>query len=176
MTYIISVWNSVKKLQVFMPWIWNHKHKIEEKSTKSSWASSKVVGLRPADLWKFATLYITWWYPLRRVNSLSLSDTYDSINWAIISSDINLLVPGRYGSNFQSIIFKVIVQNRSLCFHCQIALRWMPMNFTNKRSSLVQVMAWCRQATSHYVNQYWPRSPTPFGISWPQWVNLSTSQ
>ena len=30
----ISVWNSVKKLSVPMPWISNHKHKIEEKSTK----------------------------------------------------------------------------------------------------------------------------------------------
>ena len=28
-----------------MPWISNHKYKIEEKSTKSSRASSKVVGL-----------------------------------------------------------------------------------------------------------------------------------
>ena len=34
----------------------NHKHKIEEKSTKSSWSSSKVVGLGLADLWEFPTL------------------------------------------------------------------------------------------------------------------------
>ena len=39
-----------------MPWITNHKHKIEEKSTKSSRSSSKVVGLGPADLWEFPTL------------------------------------------------------------------------------------------------------------------------
>ena len=31
-----------------MSWISNHKHKIEEKWTKSSWSSSKVVGLGPA--------------------------------------------------------------------------------------------------------------------------------
>ena len=42
-----------------MPWITNHKHKIEEKSTKSSRSSSKVVGLGPADLWEFPTL-ISW--------------------------------------------------------------------------------------------------------------------
>ena len=35
---------------------------------------------------------------------------------------------------------------------------------------LVQVMAWCRQATSHYLNQCWSRSPTPYGVTRPQWV------
>ena len=35
-----------------MPWISNHKHRIEEKLTKSSRSPSKVVGLRPADLWE----------------------------------------------------------------------------------------------------------------------------
>ena len=39
-----------------MPWIVNHKHKIEEKSTKSSRSSFKVVDLGPADLWEFPTL------------------------------------------------------------------------------------------------------------------------
>ena len=29
-------------------------------------------------------------------------------------------------------------------------------------------MAWCRQATSHYLNQCWPRSPTPYGVTRPQ--------
>ena len=52
----ISVWNSVKKLSVPMPWISNHKHQIEEKSTKSSWSSSKVVSLGLVDLWEFPTL------------------------------------------------------------------------------------------------------------------------
>ena len=31
-------------------------------------------------------------------------------------------------------------------------------------------MAWCRQATSHYLGQYWPRSPMPYGVTRPQWV------
>ena len=39
-----------------MAWITNDKHKIEEKSTKSSRSSSKVVGLGLADLWEFPTL------------------------------------------------------------------------------------------------------------------------
>ena len=35
---------------------------------------------------------------------------------------------------------------------------------------LVQIMAWCRQATSHYLNHCWPRSMSPYSITRPQWV------
>ena len=35
-------------------------------------------------------------------------------------------------------------------------------------SSLVHVMAWCRQATSHYLNQCWHRSVSPYGVIRPQ--------
>ena len=31
-------------------------------------------------------------------------------------------------------------------------------------------MAWCRQATRHYLNQCWPRSLPPYGVTRPQWV------
>ena len=31
-------------------------------------------------------------------------------------------------------------------------------------------MAWCHQATSHYLSQCWPRSLSPYGITWPQCV------
>ena len=45
------------------------------------------------------------------------------------------------------------------------------------KSTLVQVMAWCRQATSHYLSQCWPRSMSPYGVTRPQWVNWTiTSQ
>ena len=47
-------------------------------------------------------------------------------------------------------------------------LRWMPQNTV--KSTLVQVMASCHQATRHYLNQYWPRSMLPYGIIRPQWV------
>ena len=31
-------------------------------------------------------------------------------------------------------------------------------------------MAWCCQATSHYLSQCWPRSLSPYGVIRPQWV------
>ena len=45
------------------------------------------------------------------------------------------------------------------------------LDHTYDKSTLVQVMARCRQATSHYLSQCWPRSKSPHGITRPQWVN-----
>ena len=53
----------------------------------------------------------------------------------------------------------------------EIPLRWMPLDLTDDKSTLVQVMAWCRQATSHYLSQCWPRSTSLNGVTRPQWVN-----
>ena len=47
----------------------------------------------------------------------------------------------------------------------------MPQHFTDHKSTLVQVIACCRQATSHYLKQCWLRSPAPYDIRRPQWVN-----
>ena len=49
----------------------------------------------------------------------------------------------------------------------------MPQDLTDDKSTLVQVMAWCRQATSHYLNQCWPRSLSPYGVTRPQCVNMN---
>ena len=48
-------------------------------------------------------------------------------------------------------------------------LRWMPWDLTD-RSTLVQVMAWGCQATSHYLNWCLPRSVSTYGVTTPQWV------
>ena len=55
----------------------------------------------------------------------------------------------------------------------EITLRWMSLDRTEDKSTLVQVMAWCRQATSYYLSQCWPRSAwsvSPYGLIRPQWV------
>ena len=57
-------------------------------------------------------------------------------------------------------------------YSCEIALIWMSSDFTDDQSTLVQVMAWCRQATSHYLSQCWPRPLSPYGVTRPQWVNM----
>ena len=46
----------------------------------------------------------------------------------------------------------------------------MNVNGPYCKSTLVHVMAWCRQATSHYLSQCWTSSLSPYGVIGPQWV------
>ena len=71
------------------------------------------------------------------------------------------------------VIFKLISVTDGWGISCKIALRWMPLDLTDDMSTLVQVMAWCRQATSHYLSQCWPRFMSPYGVTRPQWVKIS---
>ena len=86
---------------------------------------------------------------------------------------VNSLVPGRCRNNVKNIIFKLLMQNSTLGTQCEIALMWMPQNLTNWKSTFVQVMDWCHQATSHYLSQCWPRSMLPYSVTKPQCVNPS---
>ena len=47
---------------------------------------------------------------------------------------------------------------------CEIALSWMPQNTLHDMSALIQMMAWCQKATSHYLCQCWPSSASPYGF------------
>ena len=80
------------------------------------------------------------------------------------------LAPRRIQRNFREVIFQLILVIDSWSFSCKIILKLMPMDLTDGKSTLVQVMAWCRQATSHYLSQCWPESLYPYGIIRPQWV------
>ena len=45
---------------------------------------------------------------------------------------------------------------------CAIGLRWVPRSSIGDKSTLVRVMACCRQATSHYLSQCWSRSMSTY--------------
>ena len=83
---------------------------------------------------------------------------------------INSLAPGKFEWNFRYVIFKQILVIDGWGISCEIALIWMSLDITDDQSTLVQVMAWCRQATSHYLSQCWPRSLSPYGVTRPHWV------
>ena len=44
------------------------------------------------------------------------------------------------------------------------ALKFMPQDYTDDESILVQVMVWCLQATNHYMIQCWPRCMTRYTL------------
>ena len=60
---------------------------------------------------------------------------------SITLSSLDTLAPGKLKWNFRYVIFKRIF-----------------------------VSDGCRQETSHYLSQCWPRSQTPYGVTGPQWV------
>ena len=46
--------------------------------------------------------------------------------------------------------------------------------WVNGKSALLQVMAWCCQATIHHLSQCWPRALLRYGATRPQWDKLFT--
>ena len=56
---------------------------------------------------------------------------------------------------------------------CEIAPEWLSLDLTDDKSTLVQVMAWCHQVTSHYLSQCWLRSVWPYGVTRPLCVTHS---
>ena len=67
-----------------------------------------------------------------------------------------------------------MLQIKFMNIYYEIALGWMPQNTFDNKSTQVQVIPWCHQATSHHVNLCWPRMLSQYGVSSRQWV-LNTS-
>ena len=84
--------------------------------------------------------------------------------WAVINS----LAPGKPGCHLKNAIFNLVLSIGIFTSSNDNPLRWMPWDFIDDKSTLVQVMAWCRQATSHYLSQCWPSSMSPYGVTRPQ--------
>ena len=86
----------------------------------------------------------------------------------------NSLAPGRSECDSKNVIFNLVLLIGISRSSYGNALQWMPQDLTDDESTLVQVMAWCRQATSHYLSQCLPRSLSPYGVTRPRWVNANT--
>ena len=83
------------------------------------------------------------------------------------------LATGRYGCYFKDVISNLVLLIDDI-FRPSYdnALRWMLRDLTDDRSALVQVMAWCHQATSHFLGQCWPRFLWPYSVTRPGWVKI----
>ena len=81
------------------------------------------------------------------------------------------LAPEWCGSNFKSIILEFILQNSSWGISCEFALRWMQQKSFDDESTLVLVMACCRQAGNR-LSQYWLWLMLPCGVTRPSCVKM----
>ena len=88
---------------------------------------------------------------------------------------VNSLAPGGFDYSLKLVNFRLISTINILSIFCEFAIRWMPQHLTDHKSTLVQVMAWCRQASSHYLSHCWHRSISPYGVTRPQWVKMNSS-
>ena len=68
---------------------------------------------------------------------------------------VNTLRPTQNGRHFPDDIFKCIFLNENVRLPIKISLKFVPKGPINKIPAFVQIMAWRRQATSHYLNQLW---------------------
>ena len=85
---------------------------------------------------------------------------------------INALSPGRLEGNFHEVIFYFLwtMVELSLVNWALDECHWL-----TDMSTLVQIVALCHQAPSHYLNQCWPWSLYPYDSTRPQWVKYSFS-
>ena len=81
--------------------------------------------------------------------------------------DFNLIL-GRVG-NFQANFSEWWL--RYLLWNCP-QMNATRVDLTDDKSTLVQVMAWCCQVTSHILSQCWPRCMSPNGVTRPQWLKF----
>ena len=87
------------------------------------------------------------------------------------TASVNSFAPGKFEWNFRYLIFQIISVIDGWVISCELALSWMSLDLTDDdKSTWVQVMAWCRETTSHYLSPCWPRSLWPYGVTRPQWV------
>ena len=82
----------------------------------------------------------------------------------------NSLAPGRSECDSKNVIFNPVSLIGIFRSSHDNAFRWMPQDLTDDKSTLVQVMAWCRQATSHYLSQCSLSSLSAYCVARPQWV------
>ena len=88
---------------------------------------------------------------------------------------VNEMRNDKSGCNVKGMIFKPILWIDIWGAFCKIVARRMLQNSTDDKSTSVQVMAWCRQASSHYLSQCCSKqSPKQLFIYAAIWCHLAT--
>ena len=136
-------------------WLRQWHGSVRQQAISWAYADSDLSHYMPSPLWAENVICI--------LHSLL---SYIILNWSCewrihCIYLINSLAPGR----FENAIFSLALQ---ICIDLQFFL--MPSDechrtFTDPKSTLTQVMAWCCQATSHCLSQCWPSSLSQYGIT-----------
>ena len=79
---------------------------------------------------------------------------------------VNTLRLRQMATKFADDIFKCIFLNENVWIEIKISLKFVPKGTINNIP-----MFGTDQATSHYLNQWWPCLLMHICVTWPQWVN-----
>ena len=90
--------------------------------------------------------------------------------YKINGDSVKTLSPRQNERHFADDIFKCIFLNENIWISIKISLKFIPKCPINNIPALVSIMAWRRQATSHYLNQWWSSQLTHICVTRPQWV------
>ena len=82
----------------------------------------------------------------------------------------NSLAPERFEWNFWWVIFQLILVIDGWGISYEVTFRWMSLDLTDEKSTMVHVMAWCRQ--SLLPEPILTQISLPYGVTRPQWVKV----
>ena len=81
---------------------------------------------------------------------------------------LNALAPARCGNNFAFMFLKHTAVTHLWIISCGNDPSMNATELADDKSTSVQVMVWCRQATCNYLSQCWLKSMLLYGIARPQ--------
>ena len=117
---------------------------------------------------------IPWIIPEGSTPSSHMANSLSPVN-SSLSQNAHYLALDRLQWASNNLQLSCPIQLQSIDFSEDQEWELIPAIHQANKSTLAQVMAWCRQATSHYLNQCWPRSLPPYGVTRPQRVKSSFS-
>ena len=131
------------------PWVWPFKWWFYVVTTKWKLILSRNISERSLKSFHLETVWVL------DIENLPVMTTAGGwVDWR----EFNSLAAGKFEWNFRYVIFKWILVIDGWGISFEVVILWMSLDFTDDQSTLVHVMAWCHQATSHYLIQCWPRS------------------
>ena len=147
------------RIAVFVYSLWQMMgHCVTDRTHYCEWRSrQRTINLVFYDCILWVVKLLLWIMP-------GISQAGKYIAWDIQCQSFNSLAPGRFECNSKSVIFTLFLLIGIFRSYNDKAISWMAEDFTDDKSTLVQVMAWCRRSKSYYLSQCRPRAISPYRV------------
>ena len=107
-------------------------------------------------------LKIRWRLHITDADRHLISNTNHITRWGIKFPPAESRINTRgSGWKCESVVSEYVSQIVPMSSSCEIAMRQMPQNILDDKSTIVQVLAFCCQTTNRRLSQYWASSMSP---------------